>query len=70
MYSYTRISLIKYKAVINILAYQEPAIFYIYNFHEAELNIRDQTMNTEQLTTVSTLSIGKWVKVSACHTPT
>lgn len=29
MYSYTRISLIKYKAVINILAYQEPAIFYI-----------------------------------------
>lgn len=28
-YSYTRISLIKYKAVINILAYQESAIFYI-----------------------------------------
>lgn len=29
IYSYTRISLIKYKAVINILAYQESAIFYI-----------------------------------------
>lgn len=28
-YTYTRISLIKYKAVINILAYQESAIFYI-----------------------------------------
>lgn len=68
-YTYTPISLIKYKAVIYYWLIKS-LLYFIYNFHEAELNIRDQTLNTEQHTTVSTLSIGKWVKVSACHTPT